>query len=256
MRVTVCQISEAGKSLEAEWAALRDHVRTEDSNLVLLPEMPFYPWLARTKERDDIEWDKSAAAHKAWLLRLPELGKVVVLGSRPVVEAGARWNEAFIWSASQGYQAVHHKYYLPNEALFWEAAWYDRGPKSFHAASVEDVRVGFLICSELWFTEHARSYGRQGVEILACPRATEAFSADKWLIGGQAAAIVSGAFSISSNRAGKDRGGIHWGGSGWIVSPDGEVLGRTTEETPFITRSIDLSAAEAAKATYPRYIPE
>lgn len=62
---------------------------------------------------------------------------------------------------------------------FWEAKWYSRGDGTFRAADVnlqhpdassddskqlaDIARVGFVICSELWFFEHSRHLGKQVV---------------------------------------------------------------------------------------------
>jgi len=81
-------------------------------------------------------------------------------------------------------------------------------------------------------------------------------SADKWLAGGRAAAVMCGAFCLSSNRGGLDINGMEWAGQGWIIEPDGEILGLTSLEDPFVTVDIDLQTAEKAKKTYPRYVLE
>jgi len=76
-------------------------------------------------------------------------------------------------------------------------------------------------------------------------------------MGGRAAAVMSGAFCLSSNRGGVDAWGHAWGGHGWIIEPDqGTVLFTTSTERPFLTLQIDLSAAEQAKSRYPRYVGE
>jgi predicted amidohydrolase len=49
------------------------------------------------------------------------------------------------------------------------------------------------------------------------------------------------------------RGEIFAGGS-WIVDPEGEVLARTSADTPIVTVDIDLSVADRAKQTYPRNV--
>ena len=218
---------------------------------MLLPEMPFYPWIAAEVPFELQEWEASVAEHERWVARLSELAPASVLGSRTVAQ---RRNEGFAWD-SQGYRAVHEKYYLPEEAGFWEATWYERGEPDFTAVETASIKAGFAICTELWFTEHARHYAQQGIHVLACPRATEKATVDKWIAGGRAAAVMAGAFCISSNRAGEGSG-IHWGGNGWIIDPDGELLGLTSSDDPFLTLDLDLEAAERAKATYPRYIAE
>lgn len=257
MRVTVCELGNDPAVFKTDWQSLVEHVRAEASDLVLLPEMPFYPWPAHTDQVDAEVWQAAVDAHDRWLRRLSELAPATVLGSRPVVRGGSRLNEGFVWIPESGYEAAHHKYYLPDEAGFWEASWYQRGDGDFAAIQVGPIEVGFLICTELWFSEHARAYARQGVHLLACPRATPLSSVDKWIAGGRTAAVVAGAYCLSSNRGGSDGLGAEWAGAGWIVEPEeGQVLGTTSQSRPFLTREIDLAVAEAAKKTYPRYVPE
>ena len=48
-----------------------------------------------------------------------------------------------------------------------------------------------------------------------------------------------------------------FGGTGWIIEPEaGDIMGLTSEESPILTIDIDLSAAEKAKQTYPRYVAD
>jgi N-carbamoylputrescine amidase len=222
---------------------------------VLLPEMPFASWLPGTDRVDAERWHAAAAEHEAWLLRLPELGAAMVASSRPTVRGSSAINEGFIWSLSDGYQPLHDKRYLPDEPGFREASWYSSGSDVFAGAAVADVTVAMLICTEIWFTEHARAYAKQGAHLLLCPRATEAATSEKWVMGGRAAAVMSGAYCLSSNRSGRDARGELWGGHGWIIEPaQGRVLALTSSQQPFVTADIDLTVADAAKGTYPRYI--
>jgi N-carbamoylputrescine amidase len=255
MRATVCELPAEMARLEGAWERLVAHVSTEASDLVLLPEMPFHRWLASTKDVDAGDWEAAIAAHDTWQARYPDLGDVTVLGARPVVVDGRRLNEAFVWEGGE-YRLAHHKYYLPDEDGFWEATWYDRGDGTFEVAETAHGAAGFMICSELWFLEHARAYGRAGAAIIANPRATEWASRDKWLAAGRVAAVSGGAFCLSSNRSGTDASGLRWGGYGWVVDPDGTVLATTSERAPYATVDIDLLDAEKARHTYPRYVEE
>jgi N-carbamoylputrescine amidase len=45
-------------------------------------------------------------------------------------------------------------------------------------------------------------------------------------------------------------------GNGCIIDPDGEILGTTSRDLPFITMDIDLESADLAKKQYPRYVAE
>jgi N-carbamoylputrescine amidase len=256
MKVTVCELKNEPDDFCLDWEQLVSHVKAENSNLVLLPEMPFSPWFAGSKEYDPNVWQSAVKAHDEWESRLKELRPAIVLGSRPVNKGSKRLNEAFIWEPEFGYSAVYSKYYLPDEEGFWEASWYDRGNPDFIPVQSAEALIGFLICSDIWFFEHSRAYGQMGVHLIACPRATPKSTLDKWLVAGRAASVVSGAFCLSSNRISPKGKQIDPGGQGWITGPDGEVLGKTSPGKPFLTIDIDLSKADKAKKTYPRYIKE
>lgn len=256
MRVTVCELHDSRERFPLDWAALVRHVQDNESDLVLLPEMTFTPWFAWRRDFDPAIWQAAVKSHLEWKRRLSELGTAVVCGTAPVDDAGARRNRAFVFSSGSGYTEVHDKYHLPDEEGFWEATWYGRGSGDFIAQGTAGIALGFLICSELWFFRHARAYGDQGVHLILCPRATPHETLDKWLAGGRAASVVSGAFCLSSNPVSAAGEPANLGGRGWITDPEGEVLGVTSQTQPFLTVNIDTLLAESAKHTYPRYIPE
>ena len=169
--------------------------------------------------------------------------------------AGKRFNVAYIWSRQNGLNWAHQKTYLPNDDGYWEANWYDRAPVEFQTFCVHGLVIGFMICTEIWFLQHAREYAKLGVHILLNPRSTPRHTNAKWLAGGQTAAVVSGAFCLSSNHAGQvDQ--LELGGTGWLCDPDGVVLATTSDEQPFVTIDLDPGVADAAKSTYPRYVDD
>ncbi len=221
MRVTVCELRNDARGFESDWRRLAEHVARNRSDLVLLPEVPFSPWLAASRPANPSAWERAVRDHETWLDRLPELGAETVLGTRPVIVHGRNLNQSFVWERDGGeIGPLHHKRYLPEEEAFWEASWYSPGAGEFEPVDANGIRIGFLICTELWFFHHGREYGRLGVDLLASPRATLLPSADKWLAGGRAAAVVSGAFCLSSNFSGPAGSNADWGGQGWIIEPE------------------------------------
>jgi N-carbamoylputrescine amidase len=70
------------------------------------------------------------------------------------------------------------------------------------------------------------------------------------LAAGRVAAVLAGAFGLSSNRFSES--GVY-GGQGWIIDPDGKVLALTSAAEPAVSATIDLEAVESARKTYPRY---
>ena len=253
LKATITQL-DAG-ALEGEWTRLRRHVAAERPELLLLPEMCFCPWFCASPRRSDAIWERAIQDHARWLGRLPELGAKIIVGTAPRNVGVKRYNVAFLWTAESGTRWIHKKTYLPNDDGYWEANWYDRAPIDFEPVSCGELSMGLTICTEIWFMRHAREYGRRGVQLLLNPRSTPRHTNDKWLAGGRAAAVVSGAFCLSSNHAGQ-ADHIELGGAGWICDPDGALLAATSAEEPFVTLNLDLDKADEAKSTYPRYVDD
>ncbi|MDA8021206.1 MAG: carbon-nitrogen hydrolase family protein [Thermoanaerobaculia bacterium] len=254
MRVTVCELPDDLAERPSVWEDLVAHVREQASDLVLLPELPFCPWIADRRPFQEDAWTRAVSAHEMALDRFTDLAPAVVVGTRPVGRDQGRRNEVFVASDGE-VRAVHQKVYLPDEEGFWEASWYQPGDAEFRGFEVADQPAGALVCTEIWFGERARELGRSGMRLLLAPRATAAYSADKWVAGGRVAAVVSGAFCLSSNRGGVDRNGVQWAGQGWVIHPEeGDVLGLTSEEDPFLTLEIDPEESDRAKLTYRRYV--
>ncbi|WP_457548430.1 carbon-nitrogen hydrolase family protein [Archaeoglobus sp.] len=245
IRVTVCELSD--KNFWKDWDELTQHVNDERSDLVVLPETPAYPWFASLPQFNEKIWQKAIKAHDDFISKLNDF-PAVIISTRPIQKGDQRLNQAFFWDKGV-YHPVRCKYYLPEEEGFYEVTWFHKGAKDFHTVKIRNAVIGILICSELMFNEWARLYGKQGAHIIAVPRAT--FTVDRWLVASRMAGIVSGAFVLSSNRVGGS-----FGGRGWVVSPEGDVIAVTSRDEPFVTVNINLKEAELAKQTYPRNILE
>jgi N-carbamoylputrescine amidase len=254
MKITVCQIGDTKEEFRASWDRLIAHVQKQKPDLILLPEMSFYPWFCKEKRFNPVVWKEAVEAHEESSGYIKELSSACVLGSRPIEKGTQRLNQAFIWTPQNGFFDAHTKYHLPDEDGFWEASWYHRGDGEFRTYSCASARVGFLICTDMWFFEHARFYGKAGAQIIACPRSTPKSTLDKWLTGGRTVSVVSGAFCISSNKYSSDD--LNLGGLGWITDPEGHILGVTSQAEPILTVEVDLDIADRAKKTYPRYVPD
>lgn len=250
MKVTVCELPDNREDFGKAWNKLVSHVQEKGSDLVLLNEMPFSTWIFEKPGFDEAAWQEAVDDHQLWIERLVEFGLATVIASCPVTKGSTRTNQGFLWNTQHGYRAAHDKYYLPDEDGTWEASWYQRSDGHFDLVTTGTAKVGWLICSELWAMARAQGYGKAGAHLLVVPRATGQATGEKWLVGGRAAAIVSGAYSLSSNRISDTA----FGGQGWVISPDGEVLALTSAQEPFVTVEIDLLQAERSKTTYPRYV--
>jgi N-carbamoylputrescine amidase len=237
--------------LERDWQALREHATSHASELVLLPEFAALEPVWDAPAFDAERWAAVSALADVWLRRLPELGSAYVVGTRPVTRNDRRYNEGFLWSSQSGVTPLRSKRFMPDEPGGWEGRWFACGEPEFPSFRAGGLSFGMNICTELWALETYGEYARLGVHAVLSPRATAAATTAKWLSIGVVAAVRSGAFSLSSNRV--DPTGA-CGGVGWIISPDGEILARTTSSDPCATMDIDLDVATAARGEYPRYV--
>ena len=179
MKVMVTQVETASaETIERSWNAAQSFLKDKSVDLLLFPEIGFFPWIFCGKpENVEETWNKSIQSHKMWAERFSELNVPVIVGSRPIFEQGKRHNSAFVWTEKAGVVDVHKKFYLPDEPGFWEASWYERGSGAFemHQVEVDNqmLNLGFMICTDLWFYKPAWEYGKQGAHLILAPRSTE-----------------------------------------------------------------------------------
>jgi predicted amidohydrolase len=251
MRITVCELPHSPEELNAAWIALCDHAAKHRSELLLLPECAFIEPVWETKRFETKRWIETVALADDWHRRFPELNVPHVVGARPVSVGRNRYIEGFVWSQQNGYLPLRRKYFLPSEPGGWEANWFARGDWTFPSFSAGNLSFGMNICTELWALESYGAYASLGINAILSPRATETATINKWLSVGTIAAVRSGAYCLSSNRKHFDGS---YGGVGWIIGPNGELLATTSVRSPFVTLDIDLNASAIAQRTYPRYV--
>lgn len=255
MKVGVCENRSGLDSDAAEWRALCEGVAAGKPDLFVLNEMPFGNWIAAGERFDAAVWRDACDVHERGLARLGELGAATVAGSRPRELDGVRVNEAFLRDAA-GVRGVHNKQYFPDEPGYYEARWFAGGERHFRIADVSGLRVGFLLCTEVMFNEHARHYGRGGAHAILAPRAVGEASLPRWLVAMRMAAVVSGCYVLTSNRSSVDDAGQRFGGRGWIIDPEGECVAETSESSPVAFHELDLDLVARAQNDYPCYVRE
>jgi N-carbamoylputrescine amidase len=256
LNVGVCELGSEMESGSEAWKEFARSVRDAQLDLFLINEMPFGGWVSAGERFDPATWKQCLKVHEEGVARLGELGAKAVLGSRARELEGRRVNEAFVWTADGGYRGVHTKQFFPDEEGYYEARWFQPGEHHFRVAEAGAARVGFLLCTEVMFNEHARHYGRGGAQVIAVPRAVGRGSLRRWLVAMKMAAIVSGCYVVSSNRSGTDSNGQRFGGCGWIIDPMGDCVAQTSEASPLVTYPIDPEFVDRMQKQYPCYVPE
>lgn len=236
----------------AAWQDLAARVAHEQPDLLVTNEMPFGPWLAAHGSFDAALAARSIALHEAGLAALHALQLPQLISSRPLSAAGRLVNEAFALEGGR-YRRLHQKHFFPEEEGWYERSWFGNAVPGFELAEIGGLRVGVLLCTELMFNERARAYGLAGADLIVVPRATGQ-SMTGWHAGCAMAAIVSGAYVVSSNRAGAEPGGPLFGGGGLAYGPDGKLIAQTSAAEPALSIAIDAGWPARQKREYPGYV--
>lgn len=254
MKLAVCELPDGLALTDPSWTKLLETLHCEKPDLLILNEMPMGNWIAEKPGFDSEEALKFVSAHDELVA---ELGRLPwgTFGSRPVSGGACLANEAFLVSAG-AYKPVHHKHYFPNEVGWYEKNWFAPTKSGFDLVEYGEVSIGALLCTELMFNEWARHYRRIGANVIAVPRAGASLNT-KWRAAGAMAAIVSGCYVVSSNRAEHATmpKGL-FGGEGFVYSPYGELIAKTSASSPVAIVEIDPDLVKKAKFEYPCYVSE
>ena len=252
IRVAVGEMDAALLPGTQSWAGLGADLDRAKPDIFVLNELPFGPWLSARSSFDPGSWKQSVADHEAGIAALDELGVEIILGTRSVERQGRRCNEAFVWTRQEGIQAAHTKQHLPNTPpSYCETVWYEPGELQFQIVRAGPLRVGFLICTDVMFTEYARRYGRDAVHLIAVPRAMPVEAAHMFDVALQMAAISSGCYVASSNRNGQDPAGGLFEGRGCIVDPIGRTVAQSSQFDRVVVHEVSTEFVAWKQTYYP-----
>jgi N-carbamoylputrescine amidase len=254
MKVSYVESPEGLLASGAEWQKLEERIASENPDVFVTNEMPFGNWLAGVKEYDAKDAQGSISAHKDGLDALKQLNVPTILSSRPVPFEGKLANEAFVLVNGE-YKFAHQKHYFPEEPGYYETDWFSNAKPGFGVVEANGLVIGVLLCTELFFNEWARSYGRQGAHLIVVQRATEQ-TVEHWKTAAAMAAIVSGCYVVSSNRVGKFDEDLIFGGKGFAFAPDGSLISETSSDKPVVSIDLDFDFIKDQQKKYPCYVRE
>jgi N-carbamoylputrescine amidase len=248
-RVATCEFPDRADAATAMWRRLEAELAGTPVDLLVLPELAGVDSFWVSPDFDDAVWRQAVSIHATISEELERIAANRIVGTRALEVDRRRWNETFLWKSESGLARGRPKAWLPEQEGGWEATWFDRGPQNVLPVRDGELCFAELVCTEIMVSTAARRLGQAGVQLIVAPRATSGHS--RWEVATRMAAIAAGVFVVTANR----RGGGLAGGS-WIVTPDGEIVARTSEDNPIICLDIDLAEADAAKTTYPRNVKD
>lgn len=227
--------------------AVAQHVSDTNPDLLVLPEMPFTPWIFHVDEYCEETWQHTVENHARWLEVLSSSIRTPIITSRPITKDGKNLNEAFFLDQNRDTHPLRSKRYLPNDFPAVERVWFDEGEASDSVFDILGCKIGVQLCSEIMYTETPRKLAVNDVEIIIQSRATG--DHPRWRAASLLAASTAGAYVIGANRRSVKRDWFT--GGGWVYSPEGELLAETRAEFPSVTVELDLNRTSKAKTEYP-----
>jgi N-carbamoylputrescine amidase len=67
MKITVCQLDPRESQIDTYLSSLKEHIASEKSEFVLLPEMSFSEWLAADKNPNPDLWEQAIERHNKYI---------------------------------------------------------------------------------------------------------------------------------------------------------------------------------------------
>ena len=211
------------------------------AEIVCLPELFSVPWFAHRIGTEAFELAETAEGPTVTAMRevAERLGVAVVAS---VFETGGptggqkdggknakdHFNTAFVIGEDGEIVGKYRKVHVPQIPLWEERSYFAPGDLGMPVFEVAGVKLGVLICWDVFFPEAFRSLALSGAELVFAPTASAFIhSASKWERAVQAAAHSSGIFVFRVNRVGEEVRQEFYGGS-FCVGPDGEFVVRPT----------------------------
>lgn len=155
-------------------------------------------------------------------------GGPAMLVTSPWRDGGKLYNSALLLEGGQ-IAAVRHKHELPNYGVFDEKRTFAPGPLP-GPVPFRGVRLGVMICEDMWAPDVAECLSETGAEILVVPNGSP-FETDKWdtrLNLAVARVVESGLPLIYVNRVG-GQDELVFDGGGFVLNADRSMVVRQPE---------------------------
>jgi NAD+ synthase len=155
-------------------------------------------------------------------------GGPAMLVTSPWRDGGKLYNSALLLEGGQ-IATVRHKHELPNYGVFDEKRTFAPGPLP-GPVPFRGVRLGVMICEDMWAPDVAECLSETGAEILVVPNGSP-FETDKWdtrLNLAVARVVESGLPLIYVNRVG-GQDELVFDGGGFVLNADRSMVVRQPE---------------------------
>ncbi|MFO8051238.1 MAG: carbon-nitrogen hydrolase family protein [Thermoplasmatota archaeon] len=150
----------------------------------------------------------------------------------------------------EGVKGVYQKHHLVDFGPFEEYAYFTPGGSTV-LEEVKGIRVGIIICYDIFFPELSKYYALSGADLIVCISASPSTTRRFFESVMKARAIEDTVFFAYSNLVGFDHGMDFWGGSA-LIDPRGSIMAKGPYfETSRVRAAIDERTILSARRSRP-----
>jgi omega-amidase len=172
--------------------------------------------------------------------------RVVIAGSLPEIFEDRLFNTMVVidqdGTIAGQYRKVHLFSFIGEDKVF-------SAGKQAIVCNTSCGPIGLMCCYDLRFPELCRSLALQGARMVIISAQWPTSRVHHWDTLLQARAIENQIFIAASNRVGKD-GDLTFNGHSQIISPDGIVLAKISDQTDATTARIDFSEIDILRERF------
>jgi len=155
--------------------AARAEAQRQGADLVVFPELTISGYPPEDLVLKPLFQDHAAQAVGTLAAETGDGGPAMIVGA-PWAENGKLYNAAFLLDGG-AVAAKRFKYDLPNYGVFDEKRVFDAGPPP-GPVNFRGVRLGLMICEDMWNAEVTETLQESGAEILVVPNGSP-YESDK-----------------------------------------------------------------------------
>lgn len=213
--------------------------KIKDADLLIFPEMFLTGYMLGDKVYELAE--NVACSEKLNSIRktAKEYSRAVIFGLPELDTEHRGWiyNSA-VCIDTEGNILCYRKWHLANFGPFNDKRYFTAGKELPMFRPLPEVKLGVLICYDIFFPELAKFYALNGCDLIVCISASPTTTRRFFEQVVPARAIETTTFVVYSNLIGVEGELVYWGGS-MVVDPRGKILRKGKYYKPDIV-SVEL----------------
>ena len=226
MRLALVELNPVVGDFEGNLTKIVEAVKEADrkgADLIIFPELVLTGYTPEDLLLREDFLKQTDETLRRLINRLEETEAVVVLGYPKLSEEGFLYNTLGVVYKGE-LLGEYYKHYLPNYGVFDEYRYFKPG-EHLLLLNYGKVKVGFLICEDIWHPSLAREYALLGVDLLvainASPYEVGKFNRKLKFVSARS---TDGLYYTAYVNLVGGQDSLVFDGRSFVVSPQGEIL--------------------------------